>query len=264
MRAALAAAFGLWASAAEAACRLALVLALDVSGSVDGDEYRLQLDGIAAALEDRAVRDAILALPSAHVNLFVFEWSAGRYQRDIVGWTELASEPDIDRVAESLRAWRRGPAPEATGIGAAMRAAAERLRQKPECWKWVTDLSGDGKNNDWPSIRDVKASGELAGITVNALVIGVSTPRIADDRLVEITELTSYFRTQVLHGPGAFLEVALGYEDYSNAMKRKLLKEVMAPTLGQWPPEVRTGDRLAAGPGTGECGGPGCPGGVRR
>ena len=235
MRGVLAALAAFWGEAAGAACRLALVLALDVSGSVDNEEYDLQMTGIAMALEDPEVQQAILALPSAHVELAVFEWSAERYQRDILDWTVLHSVPDIEGAAAALRRWVRPPAPEATGLGAAMQGSARRLGERAGCWRRVADVSGDGKNNDWPSTRDVRASGELAGITINGLVVGIGSPRIGDDRQVEITELTSYFRAHVLYGPDAFLEVALGYGDYAAAMKRKLLREVSAPTLGRGP-----------------------------
>ncbi|MEM0948674.1 MAG: DUF1194 domain-containing protein [Pseudomonadota bacterium] len=220
---------------AEAACRLALVLALDVSGSVDQREYRLQLDGIAAALDTPEVRGAILALPDAHVELAVFEWSAARYSRDILDWTALTSEASIDAIAARLRTLRRVSSPEATGLGAAMERAGRMLQDRADCWKRVADISGDGKNNDWPLPLDVKADGMLDAATVNALVVGIGTPRIGDERQAEITELSSYFRTEVLHGPDAFLEVALGYEDYARAMTRKLLREISAPPLGALP-----------------------------
>lgn len=229
----------LWPGAAEAVCRLALVLALDVSGSVDQREYGLQLEGIATALEDSAVRGAILALPDAQVEMAIFEWSAARYSRDILGWTPLTSEAGIDAIVAHLRGWRRLSSPEATGLGAAMERSGHMLRQRTDCWKRVADISGDGKNNDWPLPPDVKTEGTLSGVTVNALVVGVGAPRISDERQLEITELSSYFRTQVLHGPDAFLEVALGYEDYARAMTRKLLREVSAPQLGALPPPMR-------------------------
>ncbi len=236
-----------WPGAAEAACRLALVLALDVSGSVDQQEYRLQLEGIAQALEDPQVRSAILALPDARVDLAVFEWSAARYSRGILDWTPLNSDAAIDAIVAHLRGWRRAAAPEATGLGAAMERSGEMLQARPDCWKRVADISGDGKNNDWPLPLDVKAGPMLNGVTINALVVGIGAPRIADERQMEISELSSYFRTQVLHGPGAFLEVALGYQDYARAMTRKLLREVTAPPLGALPPPTRdaTGRRIA-------------------
>lgn len=214
-----------------AACRLALVLALDVSGSVDAREYDLQVAGVATALQDAEVRSLILSDPAAPVELAVFEWSGSRYQRQIVDWTTLATPEAIDRVAARLGRWSRIPAPEATGIGSAMQVALGQIRDGPTCWRRVLDLSGDGKNNDWPSPRQVRESGVLGDITVNALVIG-SAPLRGETRAAGMAELVAYFHAEVLHGPGAFVETALGYEDYSEAMKRKLLKELQTLVVG--------------------------------
>ena len=217
---------------AEAACRLALILALDVSGSVDEREYALQLGGIAMALEDRDVSNAILALPDATVNLMIFEWSSSSFQREVVRWTDLKTEPDIARVVEILRNWKRAAAPEATGLGAALRHAAELFEAGPSCWRKTLDVSGDGRNNDWPIPKEVKASGRLGSVTINGLVVG-QTPMIGDERQMEIGELSAYYRSEILQGPGAFLETALGFESYGSAMLRKLLREVSAPPLGE-------------------------------
>ncbi|MDU8943400.1 DUF1194 domain-containing protein [Ovoidimarina sediminis] len=229
---------------AEAACRLALILALDVSGSVDPTEYTLQMGGIAEALEDAEVQNALLAIPQAPVSLMIFEWSGSGYQREVLGWTALSGPGEIAAVAARLRGWRRAAAPEATGLGAAMQHATGLFRTGPACWKRTLDVSGDGKNNDWPLPQAVRDSGALGDITVNALVVG-QTPMIGDERQVEISELTAYFRANVLHGPAAFIEVALGFEAYAEAMKRKLIREVEAPRLGRRPappavPEIRT------------------------
>ncbi len=233
---ALAALCALIPGAAEAACRLALVLALDVSGSVDDVEYTLQLEGIAIALETPKMRDAILAFPDAPVSLAIFEWSASSYQRDILGWTSLAGADDLTAVVTHLRAWRRGAAPESTGLGAALRHAGEKLANGPACWRQVIDVSGDGRNNDWPAPRHIRERGPLAGITVNALVVGEERPHPNDRENDHLQDLADYFSARVLQGPDAFVEVAHGFEDYARAMARKLLREISAPPMGALPP----------------------------
>lgn len=215
-----------------AACRLALVLALDVSGSVDAREYDLQLEGVAWALRDAEVRSVILADVAEPVALAVFEWSGSRYQRQIVDWTRLDGEGPIDAVAAQLAGWMRITAPEATGLGAAMQVAAGQLGDGPACWRRVLDVSGDGKNNDWPSPRQVIEAGTLDHVTVNALVIG-SQPLHGETRAAGTEALADYFRAEVLHGPGAFVEVAWGYEDYAEAMKRKLIRELETMVVGE-------------------------------
>ncbi len=214
-----------------AACRLALVLALDVSGSVDAREYDLQTEGVATALRDAEVQSAILADIATPVELAIFEWSGSRFQRQIVDWTPLTTPAAIEAAARRLSGWSRMPAPEATGIGSAMRVAAGQLADGPTCWRQVLDISGDGKNNDWPSPRQVREAGTMGTITVNALVIG-SAPLRGETRSEAIAELVAYFQAEVLHGPGAFVETAIGYEDYAEAMKRKLLRELQTLVVG--------------------------------
>ncbi|MBT8409992.1 MAG: DUF1194 domain-containing protein [Alphaproteobacteria bacterium] len=235
------------ATQGQAACRQALVIALDVSGSVDEAEYVLQLAGLATALENPAVQEALFAMPDAPVWLFVFEWSSGRYQRDIVDWTALASAADLARVSAQLRLWRRAPAPESTGIGAALQYAAGVFTRGPFCWRNTLDVSGDGKNNDWPVPRDVLESGILEPVTINGLIIGQELFRGDDERAASVAELSAYYSANVIRGPGAFVEVALGYEDYANAMTRKLLRELNAPPMGALPPQTAPQRRAVMG-----------------
>lgn len=244
---ALAAALGLAvASPAQAACREALALGLDVSGSVDGAEYRLQLDGLANALRDPAVRKAFLSMPAAPVRLAVFEWSGETYQRLLVDWTEIAEAATLDAVAETLARKARGPGPPETAVGAAMRFGAGLLDGQPGCWRRVLDLSGDGKHNTGPHPRLVRQALDGAGITINALVIGAEARHDGDLRQVEIGELTAYFSALVILGPDAFVETALGFDDYQRAMTRKLLRELEGLVLSSLPAGHR-GPRHAPG-----------------
>ena len=110
------------------ACRLALAMALDVSGSVDQQEYRLQVEGLADALIDPEVQDALFAMPEVPVALAVYEWSSSTYQRMIAGWTLLHDPNDLNRLAARLRGWTREPAPEATGIGSALTFGRDLLQ----------------------------------------------------------------------------------------------------------------------------------------
>jgi hypothetical protein len=230
---------------ASAACRQSLALALDVSASVDAREYVLQLEGVALALEDPAVRAALLDLPDAPVSLAVFEWSGGSYQRLIQDWINLGSLADIAVVTARLRGWQRDDAPETTGLGAAMEYAATLQARAPDCWRRVLDISGDGTNNDWPLPRDVRASGRLGDMTINALVIGETPQRGDGARHSQIAELTAYFKAEILYGPDAFLETALGFEDYAAAMARKLIRELQVLPIGL-APDGSAATRLAA------------------
>lgn len=214
------------AGQALADCRQALALALDVSGSVDAREYRQQIGGVAEALDSPEVRARILAMPQAPVRLMVFEWSGPQEQVELVPWTDLDSAATLDGVIETLRQTSRRSTPPGTALGVAMAEGVRRLTAQSDCWKRTLDISGDGKSNLGPRPRTVRTQLEDSGVTINALVIGVDNPRSTDIRQAEIAELSSYFRAEVIMGPGAFVHTAIGFADYARAMKEKLLKEL--------------------------------------
>ncbi|MEW9918873.1 DUF1194 domain-containing protein [Marimonas sp. MJW-29] len=224
--AALALVLGLGAGSAQAECRQALALALDVSGSVDAREYRLQMGGVAAALDDARVRDKLMAMPSAPVRLMIYEWSGPADQAIIIPWTTIDSEATLDGVIATLQATERRDATPGTALGVAMIEGARHLRQQAECWKRTLDISGDGKSNLGPRPREVKERVAASGITVNALVIGIDNPGMGDIRQSDIGELSSYFRAEVIVGPEAFVLTALGFADYARAMTEKLIREL--------------------------------------
>ncbi|WP_326973083.1 DUF1194 domain-containing protein [Candidatus Rhodobacter oscarellae] len=222
--------------AAEAACRQALALGLDVSGSVDATEYRLQLDGLAGALLHPDVRGAFLAAPGVPVRLMVYEWAGSSRMRTVLGWTEIATGDDLENIAAQLRATQRVPQNPATALGGAMVFGATALRSQPDCWRRTLDISGDGKSNTGPEPRGVRESLARAGITINGLVIGADAPVTGDQRQMEIAELSAYYRADVILGPDAFVEVALGFQDFEAAMARKLLRELQVRAVSQLRP----------------------------
>lgn len=222
------------ASAAAETCRLALALALDVSGSVDQAEYRLQADGLAIALSDPEVEAALLAYAGAPVAVAIYEWSASRYQRLVQDWVLIEDGAALAGVAARLRVLTREPAPEPTGLGAALEYGKALFERGPACWTRTLDVSGDGKNNDWPTPKQLREENRLAGLRINALVVVLRR----DETPVggtETGELPAYFQANVIQGPNAFVEVADGFEDYARAMKRKLLKELAAQPIGALP-----------------------------
>ncbi|QUJ77100.1 DUF1194 domain-containing protein [Sulfitobacter albidus] len=208
-------------------CRQALALGLDVSGSVDAREYRLQLDGLAAALGSGRVRAALLERPELPVELLVYEWSGPADQVTLVEWTRVTSAAVLDGViARLLAVERRAEATPGTALGVAMALGAQHLAQRSGCLRRTLDISGDGKSNLGPRPRTLKDRLVAQGITVNALVIGADDPSFGDVRQADIAELSAYFNADVILGPGAFVEVALGFEGYAEAMEVKLLREL--------------------------------------
>ncbi len=219
--------------AAQEVCRQALALGLDVSGSVDAREYRLQLDGLAAALDSGPVRAALLEQPEAPVEILVYEWSGPTDQVTLLPWTRITNARALDAAVALLRGLeRREEATPGTALGVAMLHGARMLNQRP-CWRKTLDISGDGKSNLGPRPRSVKPQLEGTGVTINALVIGADDPAIGDRRQGEIGELSAYFNAEVILGPDAFVEVALGFEGYAAAMEIKLLRELDGMVLAQ-------------------------------
>ncbi len=215
-------------------CRLALVLALDVSGSVDEEEYRQQLDGLAFALESEVVREAILLLGST-VEIAAFEWSSRNHQFLVLPWTALRTNDDISLAASRIRNYKKQRAGLKTALSTAMLFAAEMLRDRSDCWQRTVDVSGDGMNNIGPTMSNVYALDVFQGITVNALAVIKTAPDTENTtaRESKTADLKVYFSKNVIRGPNSFALAARGYSDYAQAMQRKLLKEVAAPSFSQ-------------------------------
>jgi len=213
---------GLLAGPAQADCRQALLLALDVSGSVDAREYRLQLDGLAAALDDPQVRAAFLAMPDAPVRLMVMEWSGPDFQRRVVGWRDITGSEALGGVIATLHGTGRAEADLSTAIGSALIRGGAEVQAQADCWRRVIDVSGDGITNDGFRPQQAYAHFPFTNVTVNGLAVLGSDPRVVD-----------YFRGEVVHGPGAFVEVAQSYEDFRRAMTLKLFRELNDMIVGQ-------------------------------
>ncbi len=210
------------AGAAAASCRLGLVLALDVSGSVDAGEYRLQIDGLAGALADPSVGAALFAMPGANVDLTVFEWSGPNSARVVLDWTTIDSPATLATAIDQLRGTPRQEMEPATAIGSAMLRGAGQLQSRAACWRRAIDISGDGESNMGPRPQSLPDAGALAGITINGLVIGEASA----DQAGSAANLQGYYIAYVIRGPDAFVEVASGFDNYQEAMRRKLVREL--------------------------------------
>ncbi|MDG1471487.1 MAG: DUF1194 domain-containing protein [Ascidiaceihabitans sp.] len=218
------------ATSANAQCRQALALGLDVSGSVDAREYRLQMDGLAQALSASTVQSKLLSQTDTPVMLLVYEWSGPNDQHTVLPWQPMTSVQDLEQIIAVLQNTQRRDASPGTALGQAMQVGAAHL-SKADCWAKTLDISGDGKSNLGIRPRDAKPLLAPQGITVNGLVIGADAPTISDTRQTEIGELSSYFRAEVILGPDAFVETSLGFADYAAAMTRKLVRELQEVQL---------------------------------
>lgn len=193
------------------ACDLALILAVDVSGSVDPEEYRIQMQGLAEALGDGVVAEALVRGEAA---LLLMQWTGESRQVVSIPWTHIDSPAALAafaaQVAGTPREWRNF----STALGEALDLALAEFAQAPACRRRVLDISGDGRSNEGREPRSFHAALARAGVTVNALAIEGSEDG-----------LTAYFRENVITGPGAFVIPANGYGDYPDRMRRKLIRE---------------------------------------
>jgi hypothetical protein len=206
---------------------LKLVLAVDASGSVDTQEYDLQLSGIAMALRDPAVLKAIAAGRNGRIAINVVTWAEHQVPKVALGWHIVANAADAGNLAAAIENMGR-TANGATGMGEGL-AAALRLLEDPAIMapREVVDISGDGAETparDYVVLMPQARSMAMArGVTVNGLAILGSEMGLAE-----------WYQANVLTGRDSFLEIATGYESVAKAMKRKLLREIEPlPRLSQ-------------------------------
>lgn len=219
-----------------AECRQALAIGLDVSGSVDQQEYQMQIEGLAAALLSDEVAAKLLDTPETPVMLAVYDWSGAEHQRLILDWVALSDRAVLERVAGVIATAVRIERSPATGVGAAMAYGDALLARQPDCLRATLDLTGDGLSNSGPRPRDVVLSERRVPVTVNALVIGIDRDASWDGGEPGTAELTAWFRAEVIRGPEAFVEVALGFRDFEAAMRRKLIRELQVLQLSALAP----------------------------
>lgn len=214
------------ADAAE--CRLALLLGLDISSSVDASEDALQRGGMVAALTAPEVQAAFFAVETP-VALGVFEWS-GRYNQEIIlDWSVIDTSARLVQAAQVIATSRRSHNDFPTAMGEALSFGAAMLARAPRCWQQTIDIAGDGENNEGDGPGAAYLDPAFQSITVNGLVVANAADFQTEDRL------TQFYADQVLHGPGAFMVVADGFEDYTRAMREKLERELSVAVIGAQP-----------------------------
>lgn len=203
-------------SFSQTTCSVALVLALDVSGSVDWKEFRLQRSGIESAFRDPEVTELIELLPGG-ISASVTYWSGATGQRLAVGWKHIKNTADAAVFADKIISDKRARTGALTAIGNALLHAEEVLSANPiPCHRQVIDVSGDGRSNrgiDPSFVADALAA---KGITTNALVI-----------VNKYGTLVPYFQKNIVRGVGSFVQPAYGYQDYARAIKQKILRELV-------------------------------------
>lgn len=215
-------------------CDIALVLAIDASSSVNDQEYRLQMEGTASALLDPEVLDTIFSLDGVY--MAGFEWNGSTNQSMLFDWSYLRSEADVAAVANQIVTHIRNTRMAPTALGSAL-VYAHGLHQNlaTPCWRKTVDVSGDGVSNEGVLPATVYGIFNFSQITVNGLAI-INPKRRNSDYFEALDE---YYESELINGPGAFVIVADGFEDFARAMKEKLLKELTPTQIGLFDQEKR-------------------------
>lgn len=204
---------------------LLLVLAVDVSRSIDDDEAQLQRQGYAEALTSPRVLAGITGGLTGAIALAYIEWADWSYQRLVVPWARIAGPADAQNFAAAITEAPR-IAMRRTSLSGAITFAMAALRDCPfEGTRQVIDISGDGVNNSGPSAESLRDQAIAEGITINGLPIVNDRPTFG--RLPPVP-IDQYYRESVIGGPGAFLIVAEDFVSFRQAVLRKLVREISA------------------------------------
>ncbi|WP_376097252.1 DUF1194 domain-containing protein [Roseomonas sp. CCTCC AB2023176] len=220
------------ARAAEEAVDLLLVLAVDVSRSIDEDEARLQRQGYKEAMSDPRIVDAIRAGMIGSIAVCYIEWAGWDYQRVVLPWTRIGSKQEAEGWSEAL-----SNAPRVslswTSISGGLEAARRAFADSPfEGTRKVVDVSGDGVNNSGPPVEGIRDQLVAEGVTINGLPILNDRPGWGRMPLVPLDE---YYRQAVAGGEGSFVIAAEDFDAFGSAVRRKLVREIAAlpgPPIG--------------------------------
>jgi hypothetical protein len=203
---------------------LELALLVDVSASVNDEEYLLQARGLGAAFGSTAVLDAIDAAVHKGIAVTVIQWSDRAHQRVAVDWTLVRDKADALWLAAEISTMPRLIHGGHTALGSAVAIAVQELESNGfDGFRRVIDLSGDGRTNDGFPLRAAREDAIDRGITINGLAI-----------LNELPLLDGYFRDYLIGGEAAFYMVAQDYSDFAQAMTEKLVREIGVVPLSEY------------------------------
>jgi hypothetical protein len=214
--------FAVPASAADVV-DLQLVLAVDVSRSVDDEEFKLQREGYAEALKDPRVLASILTGRHRSIAVTYMEWSNAHLQRQVVKWTKISDGEGAVLFAEAILAAPRSFSGW-TSISGAIDYAVRLFEISPfESERLVIDISGDGSNNSGRPVSEARDDALKLGITINGLPIVNERP---SPWLPPEPNLDEYYMKNVIGGPGSFMIVAEDFTSFQLAILSKLIREI--------------------------------------
>jgi hypothetical protein len=204
-----------------------LVIAVDVSYSMDLDELAVQREGYAQAIVSKEFLQALRAGPNSKISMTYFEWSASSDQKIIIPWRVIDGPESADAVANEIMNTpiRRGSR---TSISGAILFAIPLFNEDPyRGLRRVIDISGDGPNNNGAPITPVRDEALAKGIVINGLPIMVKEPSYTT---MDIDNLDWYYEDCVIGGPGSFVVAIKDRDNFKEAIRTKLLLEVAGKT----------------------------------
>ena len=206
---------------AATAVDLELVLAVDASSSVTSWEFDLQMRGIAAAFRNPEVHDALRSVGDLGIAVTLVQWSGRDRQIKAVEWTLVYDPGTAEEFAAGIDAAPRFVTGGSTAVGNAIGFSHLLLESNGYIGqRRVIDVSGDGRTNQGVQTPRLRDAAVAAGITINGLAI-----------LNEDPSVDTYYRSNVIGGPGAFLITATDYRDFARAIKLKLIREIGGPPI---------------------------------
>lgn len=200
-----------------------LVLAVDVSRSMTARELQIQRRGYAEALRSEAVARAVKSGLIGKIALTYVEWGGQFWQRTVVDWQIIANENDLAAFADKITAHFDGTL-RRTSISSAIDDAAARIETNSiASLRKVIDVSGDGPNNEGTPAPDARDRAVAKGITINGLPL---MTREGMGVRFHIDDLDDYYRYCVIGGPGSFVIPVTEWDEFPEAVRRKLVLEL--------------------------------------
>lgn len=197
---------------------IVLALMVDASGSVNQYRYELQRRGYADAFRNRQVLNAIRGGSTGSIAVIMVQWTGPQMQALAVPWTLIKDEASANKFADAIEAAPRQLFGGGTSISGAIDHAMLLLPNAPyRGLKRVIDISGDGSNNRGRNVHEARDEAVRAGVIINGL------PIVALEY-----DLDKYYMDNVIGGPGAFIVPADSYENFAQAVTRKLILEIAA------------------------------------
>src|SRR5262245_43605209 len=208
-----------------------LVIAVDISYSMDMDELAVQREGYAQAIVSKDFLQALRAGPGGKVAVTYFEWSMSGDERIIIPWRVIDGPESADAVPAEIMDTpvRRGSS---TSISSAINFAVQLFEKNPyRGSRRVIDISGDGPNNDGGPVTGARDAALEKGIVINGLPIMVKEPSYST---IDIENLDLYYEDCVIGGPGAFIMTIKDREKFQEAIRTKLVLEVAGLAPERW------------------------------